>query len=436
MSRITKLEISNFKRVKAVSIEPDGRPVIQVRGRNGQGKSSCLDAIAAALGGEKLAPKEPVRRGTDGAVVRVELDDGTIVERRWTAAGGSSLKLTNKEGLIYKKPQGRLDDLIGRLSFDPLAFLRLAPKEQAETLRKLAGVDFSLLDSKRQEAYDARTVVHRQVAQLRARLAAAPAVEAPDALQSSADLLAEHQRRSEQLTANNLKRSDLQRAKDVFARRKGEMEAAAAAMTRARLALDAAVEAHQVAEQQLEDARAAGVALKASVEQLVDPDLEELPRKLRELEAVNDRVRVRQMRAGLAGELAAAEAEAKKLDDAIAGIDEQKAEALQGAKLPIEGLAFDEAGVRFGGCLLEQASQAEQIRVSVAMGAALNPKLRATLVRDGSLLDAGSLELLRAEAERADLQVWLETVSTEGDGFVIEEGEVVGAAAPAPEAVR
>lgn len=429
--KITKLEVSNFKRVKAVSIEPDGRPIVQVRGRNGQGKSSCLDAIAAALGGEKLAPKEPVRRGSDGAVVRVELDDGTVVERRWTAAGGSTLKLMSKEGLQYNKPQTRLDDLIGRLSFDPLAFLRLAPKEQAETLRKLAGVDFTLLDAKRREAYENRTAQNRVVAQLRARLAATPELEAPAEPVSAAELLAEHQRRTEQLTAHNLKRSELQRAKDLFARRKSELEGAAAAVERARQALAAAEEARAAAEQRLEDARAAGVALKAEVEQLVDPDLEELPRKLRDVEAVNDRVRARKARVQLAGELAGAEAEAKKLDDAIAAIDEQKAEALQGAKLPIAGLAFDDAGVRFQGVLLEQASQAEQIRVSVAMGAALNPKLRATLVRDGSLLDARSLELLRSEAEKADLQVWLETVSTEGDGFVIEEGEVVGAAAPA-----
>src|SRR5512138_480602 len=131
MSKITKLEVTNFKRIRAIEIEPSGA-IVQVRGRNGAGKSSCLDAIAAALGGEKLAPAEPIRRGTDCAVIRVELDDGTVVERRWTASG-STLKLMSKEGAKFDKPQKRLDDLIGRLSFDPLAFSRLPAKEQAET---------------------------------------------------------------------------------------------------------------------------------------------------------------------------------------------------------------------------------------------------------------------------------------------------------------
>ena len=90
----------------------------------------------------------------------------------------------------------------------------------------------------------------------------------------------------------------------------------------------------------------------------------------------------------------------------------------------IRDSAFDDTGVTLDGLPFEQASQAQQLRASVAIGAALNPKLRAMLVRDGSLLDEDSLALLTAEASRSDLQVWLEVVGREGDGIVIEDGEV------------
>lgn len=169
-----------------------------------------------------------------------------------------------------------------------------------------------------------------------------------------------------------------------------------------------------------------GKALKAEVDALVDPDLEEIPGRIRAVEVTNEHVRQKKARAVLVDELAAKEAEAKRLDAEVAAVDEQKAAALAAASLPVQGLAFDEAGASFDGLPLEQASQAQQLRISVAIGSALNPRLRAMLVRDGSLLDSDSLALLKEEATRADLQVWLEVVGRDGEGIVIEDGAVVG----------
>lgn len=429
MSKIVKLEAEAFKRLRAVTITPDGA-LVQVRGRNGQGKTSALDAIAAAIGGEALCPTEPIRRGEAKARVSVELDDGMVVERRWTASG-SRLEVRTKEGAVFKTPQKLLDGLVGKLSFDPLAFLRLKPQEQAETLRRLAGVDFSLLDGKRRAAYDARTGANRQVAQLRARLAAMPEVEAPAELVSAPELLAEQQRRSEVRTANERKREKLEEARRSFQRLLDDIERFKAEA--AKLEQELLVARNTVArlERARDEEREQGSALRAEVEQLVDPDLQEIPAKLREVEQVNERVRAKRARAAAAGELAQAEAEAAKLEAEIAGVDEQKAEALRQAHFPVDGLAFTEAGVTLGGLPLEQASSAEQLRVSLAMGIALNPKLKVLLIRDGSLLDEASLRLVAEMAERSGVQVWIEIVSTEGaGGVVIEDGQVVGAEVP------
>jgi hypothetical protein len=417
MSKIIKLVANNFKRLKAIEIEPGGAAVVQVRGRNGQGKSSCLDAIAAALGGEKLCPKVPIRRGQTSAVVRVELDEDLVVERRWTTDGKSQLKVMTKEGLPLSKPQTRLDDLLGKLTFDPLAFIGLDSKIQAETLRKLAGIDFSALDGKRATAYGDRTDANKQVTQLKNRLAAIPEVEAPDELVSSADLIAEQQRRSDLYTQNNLKRAELEQVRTRF-RHAGED------VDRVTKEIEGLQRQLVAAQDMRESLRVRGAALKAEVEQIIDPDLEELSAKLRDLEATNERVRVKKARRDLAENLEAAELEAKELDDEIASIDAEKAAKLAEVKFPVKGLAFTDEGVTFGGLPFEQSSQSEQLRISVAIGATLNPKLRAMLVRDGSRLDEESLVLLREEAARLGVQVWLEQVGKDGAGIVIEDGEV------------
>jgi chromosome segregation ATPase len=416
MSKIVGLIINDFKRIKAVAIEPGDDPVVVIRGRNEQGKSSCLDGIAAALGGERLCPKVPIRRGQTKAVVRVELDD-LIVERRWTAGGDSSLKVTTKEGASVKKPQTRLDDLIGRLSFDPLAFMDLEPKRQSETLRDLVGLDFSALDGRREQAYTARADANRQVMQLRTRLAAIPEVEAPDDPISSADLIAEQQRRSDLYTQNNLRRSRLEDVRAKFRRESAEVDR----LTDVIADLQAQLESTQKSR---EDLRVRGAALKAEVEQLVDPDLGELSAQFHEVEVVNERVRQKKARLELARDLKQAETEFRKLDDEIASIDAKKAAELAAVKFPVSGLSFSDDGVLLDGFPFEQGSQSKRLRVSVAIGATLNPKLRAMLVRDGSRLDKDALELLREEASRLGIQVWLEMVGKDGDGIVIEDGEV------------
>ena len=172
-----------------------------------------------------------------------------------------------------------------------------------------------------------------------------------------------------------------------------------------------------------------GKTLRAEVEALVDPDLEEIPVRLREVEAVNERVRQKKARTVLAGELATAEAEAAGLTGAIDAVDAQKAEVLERASFPVPGLGFGERGVTFNGLDLAQASAAEQLRVSMAMGLALNPKLPIVLIRDGSLLDSKSLALVSKMAEDAKAQVWLEVVGKGGVGVVIEDGQVEGATA-------
>jgi hypothetical protein len=77
---------------------------------------------------------------------------------------------------------------------------------------------------------------------------------------------------------------------------------------------------------------------------------------------------------------------------------------------------------------IDQASSAEQLLVSVSIGAALNPKLRVLLIRDGALLDTDSKKLLADFAAKNDLQIWVEeTESGDEAAVIMEDGMVVGA---------
>ena len=181
--RIITLRAENVKRLRAVEITPEG-DVVVISGRNAQGKSSVLDAIWMALGGGAGAKEttHPIREGEKKASVTLDLGD-LIVTRKWTLKG-TTLEvsarehedggITNTTGTVrYSSPQAVLDGLIGRLSFDPLAFANQGAKDQLATLLDVVDLPFdpAALDARRREVFEARTDVNRDVRTLEGQLA-------------------------------------------------------------------------------------------------------------------------------------------------------------------------------------------------------------------------------------------------------------------------
>ena len=158
--QIVQLEAENIKRLHAVRIRPDGA-IVQITGKNGEGKSSVLDAIAYGLAGERGIPAKPIREGAEEAKIVVDLGDLTVT-RRWTKAGKTYLSVEGKGGAKSSSPQKLLDSLVGELTFDPLAFSRMAPRDQVATLKGVAKLDFSAQDKRRSEVFDERTGINRQ----------------------------------------------------------------------------------------------------------------------------------------------------------------------------------------------------------------------------------------------------------------------------------
>lgn len=413
-NRIVQLRAENVKRLSAVEITPEGDVVI-VGGQNGAGKSSILDAIEMALGGAKAIPPEPIRRGQESARVVVDLDDLRVERRFWRDKHGetqSKLVVSSREGAEYRSPQKMLDDLVGRLAFDPLAFATMEPAMQRQTLLELLGLDFEEDERKRKELIDQRTLEGRELRALEGQLAGlafdADAPEEPIAIR---ELLGELDAIERAAAAYDEREAHLGRNTELLAAKESEL-----ALARAKVA---------ALEQEVG-------ALADSLEQAVNAHLQEVrpdpgPVRDRMMRAEETNARVASNRA-YQEKRSAIEIVQKRyeaLANAIAEIDSRKVAAIREAKYPIDGLGVSDSGVRLNGMPFEQASQAERLRASVAIGLTLNPKLRVALIRDGSLMDARSMALIAEIAREYDAQLWVERVgSGDESAIIIEDGHV------------
>ena len=407
--KIIELTAENIKRLKAVEIKPDAHLQI-IGGRNSQGKTSVLDSIWLALGGGDASKStvRPIRDGEDHAIVRLDLGQ-FVVTRTWKGEN-STLKVESAEGAKYSSPQSLLDDLVGKLSFDPLEFTRLSAKEQLAALLELVELDVDLdaLAQQRAEIFEARTEVGRQIKNFEGQAVGLGEVEqAPDVEVSAQDLIAriltaeQKQREYEDLkqdrTFNAIKLEDLT---DKIAK----------------LSNDRAMDADFIAKLD---------AMIANFPACEDVGI--LQTQLSEVETTNASIRRNAERTSVASLIAARRSDWESASVALEKIDRTKSDSLAAAKFPVAGLGFNEDGVTFNDIPFSQASSAEQIRVSLAMAMSLNPKLRVIRILDGSLLDAENLAMISEMAQENDFQVWVERVgNADGVGVIIEDGEVEG----------
>ena len=426
--RVIRLQARNVKRLKAIDITPTGN-VVTVGGRNAQGKTSVLDAIAMAIGGKDLLPKRPVRDGETQGKVRLDLGD-LVVTRTFNAAGGGTLTVKNREGAIYPSPQAMLDKLVGRLSFDPLEFTRLKPKAQLEAVRDVAHLDTTLLDKQRADVYARRTAANAKRDDLKARLGAMPHHDdVPEAEVSVLALTQELQGaqsadRAAESIASALRSAHLElnagrEAISHTAKRIAELERELDQQKTALLERGAKVNGYE--------AKVAQLAADVASARGQVPDIPALVDRIGAAEATNAKVRANVAAAAQRQAALLTTVEAQTLDDEVKAIDARKVEMTQQAAYPVPGLAVTDDGVTFNGVPFEQCSSSEQIRVSVAMGLALNPGLRVLLIRNGNDLDAEHLAMLATMAHDSDLQCWVEKVSETGAGMsvYIEDGAEV-----------
>lgn len=412
--KIVKLMAENFKRLRVVEITPDGN-LVQLTGANGEGKSSVLDSILSALAGTKHMPGTPVRIGETKA--RVQLDLGEIVvTRKFGKDGSTSLVVESAEGARYPSPQKMLDDLMGSLSFDPLQFATMAPKDQFAELRKLVplAIDLDQLELANREDFEERTNVNRRLKDAEARREGfvvplgTPAEPIDDGrLLALMEDSARHNAEIERVSA-------------------ARVNAAKAIATDRRLILEWRAQAQELMRQADEtDARANAASTAFDALPALDAmlDVSEIREQLEEARRLNAQVAIRTQRNVAAVEADILREQSDALSDSIVRRKHERDAALFAAEMPIAGLGFGDGEVLFDTLPLEQASDAQKLRISIAIAMAANPKLRVLRIKQGSLLDSKSVAILREMLDEHDFQCWMEVVDESGTvGIVMEDG--------------
>lgn len=408
--KIINLQSENIKRIRAIEIEPDGA-IVRITGKNANGKTSVLDSILYALGGEREIPSKPIRQGAKKAHISVDLGN-MVVDRNFTQKG-SYLKVTSKDGKAISSPQKMLDNLVGRLSFDPLSFSRENPKKQADILRELANLDLSGFDVKEAAMMEERRLAAIAGQTLAARLGAmeTPSDNLPEQMTDVLVL----QNRITQATKDNAVIDDAER------------HIAAITEDAERLAIQLRKAKDLVASLDADISRYKAEAVEAAEERVLlgdKQDISEMAQQMNMTHATNHAIETAAAWRELSDEVKAARENLREQVNAIESLREERADIIAAATYPLEGLGIsDEGEVLFNSLPLAQASLSEQLKISTAVAMALNPELRVLRITDGSLLDTDSMAVIEDLAKDNDYQVWIEQVDETGEvGFYIEDG--------------
>lgn len=410
--KITQFEAENVKRIKALHLTPAQNGLTIIGGNNNQGKTSGLDAIMWALGGEKYRPSAAQR---DGSVLpprmRLELSNGIIVER---TGKNSSLKVTDASG--KKAGQALLDSFVEQMALDMPKFMKASNKEKASALLHVIGLeqDVAALERTEQDLYNQRRAIG-QIADQKAKYAKelpdypglpSEPISAHDLIQAQQDILArngENQRKREKAAQLNAERDRLGKELALLEERYKTV------------------------------CQDCDIAQKSALD-LVDESTEELEASIREIDEQNAKIRVNL-------DKARAEKEAKDYRDQYDGLTalleaarKEKADLLNAARLPLPGLSVEEGELTYQGKPWDCMSGSDQLKVSTAIVRALKPDCGFVLLDKLEQMDLTTLREFGAWMEAEGLQGIATRVSTGGEcSIIIEDGYVKGAETPPKE---
>ena len=410
--KITALQAENVKRIKAVQIEPAPTGLTIVGGNNNQGKTSVLDAIAWALGGEKYRPAAAAREGAVSPPhLKVALSNGIVVERK---GKNGSLTVTDPTG--KRAGQTLLNEFVEQLALDLPRFLNASDKEKADTLLKIIGVgdQLAVMDQRIKALYDKRTAVGQIAAQKKAYAdemqeypdAPAEPVSALDLIRQQQDILARN-------GENQRKRTHAAQLEDTVARLQAQADDLQARLD----------EAHAVlirAKNDLDTAR-------KSAADLEDESTAEIEAALANVEEINRKVRANLDKARAMDDAREMSAQYADLTAQLNEARQKRTALLDGADLPLPGLGVEGGALTYNGRHWNDMSGSDQLRVATAIVRKLNPACGFVLLDKLEQMDLRTLQEFGAWLQAEGLQAIATRVSTGGEcQIIIEDGRVAG----------
>lgn len=422
--KITALEAENVKRIKAVALTPSPTGLTLVGGNNNQGKTSVLDALAWALGGDRFRPDAAQR---DGAIapahLKVTLSNGVVVERK-----GKNASLTVTDPTGRRSGQQLLNAFVEPLALDLPRFMDASDKEKADILLRIIGIGAELhtRDLEIKGLYDKRTFTGQLAAQKKhfaEEMISYP--EAPDEPVSASELI----RQQQDILARN---GENQRLRAQYAELEQQVQQCVDELkrTRERIAtlqqladeLDAK---HTKLFNQRETAR-------KTVSQLQDESTAELEASIRDIEETNRKVRANLEKSRAEDEAAQYASDYDKLTGQIEDKRAERMALLNGADLPLPGLSVEDGVLTYNGKRWRDMSGSDQLRVAAAIVRRLNPDCGFVLLDKLEQMDMTTLQEFSAWLEAEGLQAIATRVSTGSEcQIIIEDGMVKGTEPPA-----
>ena len=406
--KITRFDAENVKRIRAVRVEPTKNGLTIIGGNNNQGKTSILDSIAWALGGEKFHPSNAKR---DGSVIppnlHMVMDNGLVIER---SGKNASLKVTDPNG--EKGGQKLLDEFVEQLALNLPKFMEASGKEKAQTLLQIIGVGdkVAALEQEEKEKYNERQAIGR-IADQKEKFAKEQVFypDAPKEPVSAADLIKEQQ---EILARNGENQKKRERVDQI-------------SMELTRIHANVMDLKHQLDESELREQQLAEDldTAQKNAEDLQDESTEELEKSIANVDEIN-----RKVRANLDKEKAEDDAKQyreqyNKLTGEIEAARKAKTDLLNGAELPLPGLSVSDGELTYNGQKWDCMSGSERLKVSTAIVRKLNSKCEFVLLDKLEQMDLDTLQEFGEWLEAEGLQCIATRVST-GDecSIFIEDG--------------
>lgn len=418
MVKITQLEVENLKRIKSCTLEPSQSGLTVIGGKNGQGKTSTLDAIAWALGGEKYRPSNPTREGSViPPSIRVTLSNGLLVERK---GKNGSLKVTDPSGV--KSGQQLLNDFVEQLAINLPKFMNASNKEKAATLLSIIGIQDQLLqlDQKENELYNQRLLIGREADRKRKHADELPYYpDVPDVPVSAAELIRQQQEILARNGENQRKRTQLTTLTIDYDRQSRYVKDLEDQLADARNKLNLMAEDLRIAQMAAAD--------------LEDESTSELQSSIENIETINAKIRSNLDHMKAAEEADHYAGQYNQLTQQIETVRNDKTALLNNAVLPLPGLSVQDGELTYNGAKWDCMSSSDQLKVSTAIVRAVNPRCGFVLMDKLEQMDLDTMREFGSWLEQEGLQVIATRVST-GDecSVIIEDGYSVTTTTPDP----
>lgn len=406
--KINSLELENIKRIKAVQLKPTANGLTLIGGNNRQGKTSVLDAIAWALGGDKFKPTQPAREGSEiPPHLRITLSNGLIVER---SGKNSALKVIDPEG--RKGGQQLLNEFVEQFALDLPAFMAMTDKKKADVLLRIIGIGEQLyeMEQNEQQLYNRRTEIGRIADQKKKFAQEMPLyTDVPKEPVSAAELIEQHQ----EILARNGQRQQWQR----------EMQSIDIAVERVTAEIMRTAQQLDDLKQQLAVWQEKANAAKKSPEELEMESTAELEEQLRAVETVNAKVRANCDREKAELDADDFRRQYDALTEELETARSDRYKLLNGAQMPLDGLSVENGALIYNGQAWDNMSSADQMIVAASIVRKLNPNCGFVLLDKLEQMDMQTLTAFGKWLEAEGLQAIATRVSTGGEcSVLIEDG--------------